>query len=51
MQYNLGEVVPFEVSAMKKFAEISEEEDLGIYTGQLDYEKESYIQEKEREKE
>ena len=51
MQYNFGEVVPFEVSAMKRFAGISEEEDLGIYTGQLDYEKESYIQEKEREKE
>ena len=36
---------------MKKFIGITEEEDLGIYTGQLDSEKENYVQEKEREKE
>jgi hypothetical protein len=51
MQYNIGESVPFEIDAMKKFAEITEEEDLGIYTGQLDSEKENYILEKEKEKE
>lgn len=51
MQYNLGESVPFEIAAMKKFIGITEEEDLGIYTGQLDSEKENYVQEKEREKE
>lgn len=51
MQYNLGESVPFEVDAMKKFAGITEEEDLGIYTGQLDTEKENYMIEKEKEKE
>ena len=51
MQYNLGESVPFEVDAMKKFAGVTEEEDLGIYTGQLDTEKENYMIEKEKEKE
>lgn len=51
MQYNLGESVPFEAEAMKKFAEITEEEDLGVYTGHLDAEKENYMIEKEREKE
>lgn len=51
MQYNIGESVPFEVEAMKKFAEITEDEDLGIYTGHLDAEKENYMIEKEKEKE
>lgn len=51
MQYNIGESVPFEVEAMKKFAEITEDEDLGIYTGHLDTEKENYMIEKEKEKE
>lgn len=51
LQYNIGETVPFEIRRMKEFAEVTEEEDVGIYTNRLKQEKEEYLKEKELEKE
>lgn len=49
--YNLGDNVVFEISSMKDFAQITEEEDIGVYTSMLNIQKAEYIEEIKKEKE
>ena len=49
--YNLGDTIPFDHESMFDFAQIKENEVMGVYTKELEEEKKEYIEALKREKE
>ncbi|HBI37303.1 MAG: hypothetical protein A2015_09980 [Spirochaetes bacterium GWF1_31_7] len=49
--YNLGDNIVMEFESMKEFAQVTEEESMGIYTTELNIQKKEYIEELKKEKE